>query len=77
MSDYWSITDGLFLTQPTYHGRNWIVDPFKNPVYTWFMALLPASVSVILLFLDQVSAARLYVIVFMHILAYLCRTSPV
>lgn len=39
--------------QPTFPGRGWLVNPFENAPYTWFMAAIPASLSCILIFMDQ------------------------
>lgn len=41
------------VTQPTWSGRGWVVNPFTNPVWTWFAAILPALFAVILYFMDQ------------------------
>nr|XP_022914350.1 sodium bicarbonate cotransporter 3 isoform X7 [Onthophagus taurus] len=39
--------------KPTSPDRTWIIDPFKNPIYTFILALLPALLGTILIFMDQ------------------------
>ena len=39
--------------KPTRDDRGWIVDPFKNPVWTIPAAALPALLATILIFMDQ------------------------
>jgi hypothetical protein len=39
--------------QPTWSGRGWVVNPFKNPTWTYFAAILPAIFGTILLFMDH------------------------
>lgn len=39
--------------KPTLHTRGWIISPFKNPVWSWIMAILPALLGTILIFMDQ------------------------
>jgi mannitol/fructose-specific phosphotransferase system IIA component (Ntr-type) len=40
-------------------GRSWLVNPLSAPMWTWFAALLPAMLVVVLLYLDQNITARL------------------
>ncbi|GJQ69860.1 hypothetical protein Trydic_g22408 [Trypoxylus dichotomus] len=39
--------------KPTLSGRGWIISPFLNPVYTYPLAVLPALLGTILIFMDQ------------------------
>lgn len=39
--------------RPTLSTRGWIIDPFVNEFYWWFIAFFPAMLGVILIFLDQ------------------------
>jgi solute carrier family 4 (sodium bicarbonate transporter), member 10 len=39
--------------KPTLPSRGWVVSPFLNPVYTCFLAVLPALLATILIFMDQ------------------------
>lgn len=39
--------------KPTSPTRTWIISPWKNPAYTWLLALLPALLGTILIFMDQ------------------------
>ena len=38
---------------PTRHDRGWLVSPFANPIWTIIISPLPASLLMILLFMDQ------------------------
>lgn len=40
--------------EPTTPSRGWVISPFgKNPVYTYFIAIVPAIIATILVFMDQ------------------------
>ncbi|XP_017779385.1 PREDICTED: sodium bicarbonate cotransporter 3 isoform X3 [Nicrophorus vespilloides] len=39
--------------KPTLPNRGWIVSPFMNPIYSIFLAILPALLGTILIFMDQ------------------------
>lgn len=39
--------------KPTLSERGWIISPFKNAVWSWIIAILPAVLGVILIFMDQ------------------------
>ncbi|XP_066906807.1 electroneutral sodium bicarbonate exchanger 1 isoform X4 [Halyomorpha halys] len=39
--------------KPTLPGRGWIINPFKNPLWTAPLAILPALLGTILIFMDQ------------------------
>lgn len=39
--------------KPTLENRGWIISPFKNPVHTWILAIIPALLGTILVFMDQ------------------------
>lgn len=39
--------------KPTLPTRGWIISPFKNPIWCWFIAFFPALLGVILIFMDQ------------------------
>lgn len=43
----------------TTSGRNWTVDPFQAPVWTWFATIIPATLATVLVFLDQNITARI------------------
>jgi solute carrier family 4 (sodium bicarbonate transporter), member 10 len=40
---------------PTLEGRGWLISPYheKNPIYSWFLAVIPALLGTILIFMDQ------------------------
>lgn len=40
--------------KPTLDGRGWLIPPFgKNPIWSWVVAVLPALLGTILIFMDQ------------------------
>lgn len=39
--------------KPTLPERGWLISPFLNPVYTYILAVLPALLGTILIFMDQ------------------------
>lgn len=39
--------------KPTLANRGWVISPFKNPVYTILLAIIPALLGTILIFMDQ------------------------
>lgn len=39
--------------KPTIADRGWIISPFKNTIWWWFVAFFPALLGVILVFMDQ------------------------
>ncbi|KAI5737514.1 hypothetical protein M8J76_014319 [Diaphorina citri] len=39
--------------KPTSPDRTWVISPWKNPAYTWLLAILPAILGTILIFMDQ------------------------
>lgn len=39
--------------KPTISDRGWIISPFKNTIWWWFVAFFPALLGVILIFMDQ------------------------
>lgn len=39
--------------KPTISDRGWVISPFKNPLWSWFIAVFPALLGVILIFMDQ------------------------
>lgn len=41
--------------ETTKPNRGWIINPFsdKNPTYLWFVAIVPALLATILIFMDQ------------------------
>jgi len=39
--------------KPTLPTRSWVVSPFLNPMYTCVLAVLPALLATILIFMDQ------------------------
>lgn len=39
--------------KPTLSDRGWIISPFKNAMWSWLLAFLPAVLGVILIFMDQ------------------------
>ena len=39
--------------KPTRDDRDWVINPFKNPWWCAFAALLPALLATILIFMDQ------------------------
>lgn len=39
--------------KPTSPDRDWLISPFKNPVYTYGLAIIPALLGTILIFMDQ------------------------
>lgn len=45
----------MFLFQPTWHGRGWLIPFFgeKNPWWTAIATILPALLATILIFMDQ------------------------
>lgn len=39
--------------KPTLSERGWFISPFKNPMWSWICAFLPAILGTILIFMDQ------------------------
>lgn len=40
--------------KPTLEGRGWLIPPFgRNPMWSWVVAVLPALLGTILIFMDQ------------------------
>lgn len=39
--------------KPTLSTRGWIISPFVNPMWSWVIAILPALLGTILIFMDQ------------------------
>lgn len=39
--------------KPTLADRGWVISPFKNPMWTVPLAVLPALLGTILIFMDQ------------------------
>lgn len=39
--------------KPTLPGRDWLISPLKNPMWSWAVAILPAILGTILIFMDQ------------------------
>ncbi|XP_026680969.1 electroneutral sodium bicarbonate exchanger 1 [Diaphorina citri] len=48
--------------KPTSPDRTWVISPWKNPAYTWLLAILPAILGTILIFMDQQITAVITVI---------------
>lgn len=39
--------------KPTLDSRDWLISPFNNSIWWWFLAFFPATLGVILIFMDQ------------------------
>ena len=45
--------------EPTKEGRSWLINPFRAPIWVWFVSIVPALLATVLLYVDQNITARL------------------